>query len=73
MKKFIEVRGADAGNWRRTCALPAFWVGLYGKKSISSANSICNNWSLKDIEKLSLDVAKKGLNAQVKGKRHFSS
>ena len=70
LKKFIEVRGADAGNWRRTCALPAFWVGLlYGKKSISSANSICNNWSLKDIEKLSLDVAKKGLNAQVKGEK----
>ena len=33
LKKFIEVRGADAGNWRRTCALPAFWVGiLYGEK-----------------------------------------
>ena len=28
LKKFIEVRGADAGNWRITCALPAFWVGL---------------------------------------------
>ena len=38
LKKFIEVRGADAGNWRRTCALPAFWVGiLYGENSINAA------------------------------------
>ena len=35
LKKFIEVRGADAGNWRRTCALPAFWVGiLYDHESL---------------------------------------
>ena len=28
VKKFIEMRGADGGPWRRLCALPAFWVGL---------------------------------------------
>ncbi len=28
LKKFIEMRGADGGPWRRLCALPAFWVGL---------------------------------------------
>jgi glutamate--cysteine ligase len=28
IKKFIEMRGADGGPWRRLCALPAFWVGL---------------------------------------------
>ena len=28
IKKFMEMRGADGGPWRRICALPAFWVGL---------------------------------------------
>ena len=64
LKKFIEVRGADAGNWKRTCALPAFWVGvLYGEDSIRLAEKICDKWTLDDIENLSNDVAKKGLDA----------
>lgn len=28
LKKFLEMRGADAGPWRMLCSLPAFWVGL---------------------------------------------
>ena len=73
LKKFIEVRGADAGNWRRTCALPAFWVGLlYGKNSINLAENLCNNWTIKEIEKLSLDVAKKGLDAEIKKEKVLS-
>ncbi|HIJ63809.1 MAG TPA: glutamate--cysteine ligase, partial [Rhodospirillaceae bacterium] len=28
LKRFLEMRGADGGPWRRLCALPAFWVGL---------------------------------------------
>ena len=28
LKKFLEMRGADGGRWRRICALPAFWTGL---------------------------------------------
>ncbi|MEC8100319.1 MAG: glutamate--cysteine ligase [Pseudomonadota bacterium] len=72
LKKFIEVRGADAGNWRRTCALPAFWVGiLYGKNSISEAEKLCYNWSIEDVEKLSWDVAKKGLNAEIRGEKVY--
>ncbi len=67
LKKIIEVRGADAGNWRRTCALPAFWVGiLYGKNSIDSAEKLCDSWTLKEIEKLSFDVARQGLDAEIK-------
>jgi glutamate--cysteine ligase len=26
MKKFLEMRGADGGPFKRICALPAFWV-----------------------------------------------
>ena len=28
LKRYLEMRGADAGPWRRLPALPAFWVGL---------------------------------------------
>ena len=71
LKKFIEVRGADAGNWRRTCALPAFWVGiLYGENSISLAESVCDRWTFDDIEKLSNDVAKQGLGAEIREKKY---
>ena len=72
LKKIIEVRGADAGNWRRTCALPAFWVGLlYGNNSINLAEKICENWTQDDIEKLSVDVAKVGLGAEIKKEKVF--
>ncbi len=28
LKRFMEMRGADGGPWRRLCALPALWAGL---------------------------------------------
>ena len=70
LKKFIEVRGADAGNWRITCALPAFWVGLlYDDNALKKALDICQDWNFKDVETLSIDVAKEGLNSKVKNNR----
>ncbi|MAH88725.1 MAG: glutamate--cysteine ligase [Pelagibacterales bacterium] len=66
LKQFIEVRGADAGNWRRTCALPAFWVGvLYEDEVLHKALDICKNWNYEEVKKLSFDVAKDGLNAKI--------
>src|SRR6056297_1719853 len=38
IKKFMEMRGADGGPWRRLCALPAFWVGLmYNQSALDAA------------------------------------
>lgn len=66
LKQFIEVRGADAGNWRRTCALPAFWVGLlYDDDVLKRALLLCKDWGLNTVEQLSSDVAKLGLNSRV--------
>ena len=74
LKKFIEVRGADAGNWRRTCALPAFWVGiLYDNVVLDKALLLFKEWDYKDVERLSLDVAKKGLNASRKSRNSISA
>ena len=38
IKRFMEMRGADGGPWRRLCALPALWVGLlYHGPSLDAA------------------------------------
>ena len=68
LKKFIEVRGADAGNWSRTCALPAFWVGiLYNSQCLKEAENLCKNWNQDDITSLSNEVSVSGLNATIRG------
>ncbi|UPH72342.1 glutamate--cysteine ligase [Abyssibius alkaniclasticus] len=70
IKKFIEMRGADAGPWRRICALPAFWVGLiYEQGALDAAWDLCKGWSLDAREALRLDVAKDGLHATIAGRR----
>ena len=53
--------------------MPAFWVGiLYGENSISLAESVCDQWTFDDIEKLSNDVAKQGLDAEIRGEKVLS-
>ncbi len=68
LKKFIEMRGADAGPVARLNALPALWVGLiYDQDAMDTAWDLCKNWSLAEREQLRLDTAKLGLKAQVGG------
>ncbi|TQS71423.1 glutamate--cysteine ligase [Rhodobacteraceae bacterium] len=44
-KKFIEMRGADGGPWRRLCALPALWVGLtYDQGALDAAWDLVKDW-----------------------------
>ena len=33
IKRYMEVRGADGASWRRICALPALWTGLFYEPS----------------------------------------
>ncbi len=70
LKRFLEMRGADGGPWRRLCALPAFWVGLlYDSDSLSACLDISQNWSAEQREQLRRDVARKGLAAEIGGRR----
>ncbi len=69
LKKFIEMRGADAGPVARLNALPALWVGLiYDQDAMDAAWDLCKNWSLAEREQLRLSAAKLGLKAQVGGR-----
>ena len=49
MKRFLEMRGADGGRWRRICALPAFWTGLlYDRTSLDAAWDLVKDLSVEE-------------------------
>src|SRR5690606_19930342 len=53
MKRFLEMRGADGGRWRRICALPAFWVGLlYDQAALDAAWSLVKDWTAEERQAL---------------------
>src|SRR5262249_11732048 len=46
LKRFLEMRGADGGRWRRICALSAFWVGLlYDQTALDAAWDLVKPWT----------------------------
>lgn len=66
LKKFIEMRGADAGRWDDLYALPAFWVGLlYDAGAQSEAFALVKGFSAGEIQQLNEDVAECGLQAKL--------
>ncbi|MFD1340910.1 glutamate--cysteine ligase [Litorisediminicola beolgyonensis] len=68
LKKFIEMRGADGGPWRRLCALPAFWVGLmYDQGALDAAWDLVKDWSAETREALRVRASVDGLAAQAGG------
>ncbi|SFG66927.1 glutamate--cysteine ligase [Sulfitobacter dubius] len=68
VKKFIEMRGADGGPWRRLCALPAFWVGLmYDQSPLDGAWDLVKDWDAETREELRIAASTHGLQAEVGG------
>jgi glutamate--cysteine ligase len=66
IKKYIEMRGADGGPWRRLCALPAFWVGLcYEQDSLDAAWDLVKDWDAETREALRVAASVDGLHAKV--------
>ncbi len=62
LKKFLEMRGADGGPWRRICALPALWVGLlYDQDVLNQISDWVADWTLEEHEMLRNEVPKTGL------------
>ena len=46
LKRFMEMRGADGGPWRRLCALPALWAGLcYDSVSLDAALELTRDFT----------------------------
>ncbi|MBL4751819.1 MAG: glutamate--cysteine ligase [Amylibacter sp.] len=66
LKKFIEMRGADGGPWRRICALPAYWVGLiYDQTALDAAWDLCKDWDAETREALRVAASVDGIAAKV--------
>lgn len=69
LKRFLEMRGADGGPWRRICALPAFWVGLlYDDAALADAETLTADWTFEDVVAMRDAVPSQGLKATVKGR-----
>jgi len=66
IKKYIEMRGADGGPWRRLCALPALWVGLtYDQTALDAAWELARGWDAQTREALRVAASVDGLQARV--------
>jgi glutamate--cysteine ligase len=62
LKRFLEMRGADGGPWRRICGLPAFWVGLlYESNALEAAWQLVKDWTTDERHQLRNQVPEKGL------------
>ena len=64
LKRYIEMRGADGGPWRRLCALPAYWVGLlYDTVALDAAWDLVKGWTMEERASLRANVPRLGLKA----------
>ena len=66
LKTFLETRGADAGPWRRLCALPALWVGLlYDETSLDAAWDLVKDWDSEEVARQRHQAPRLALKASV--------
>jgi glutamate--cysteine ligase len=69
LKSFLEMRGADGGPWRRLCALPALWVGLfYDSAALDAAHDLVADWTEAEREQMRAEVPRLGLDARVRSR-----
>src|SRR5690349_17790321 len=68
LKRYLEMRGSDAGHWRRLPALPAFWVGLlYDDVALDAAWDIAKDWTAEERQTLRDEVPRLGFRATIRG------
>ncbi len=69
LKKYLEMRGADSGPWRRLCALPALWTGLlYEQGPLDAAWDLVRDWTAGERQALRNAVPVQGLKATIRGR-----
>jgi glutamate--cysteine ligase len=69
LKRYLEMRGSDAGQWRRLPSLPAFWVGLlYDEACLDAAWDIVKAWTAEERQTLRDDVPRLGFRASIRGR-----
>jgi glutamate--cysteine ligase len=69
LKKFLEMRGADAGPWEELCALPSLWVGLlYDGSSLDAAWDLVKDWTAEERAMLRREVPRTALRTPFRGR-----
>ena len=70
LKRFLEMRGADAGPWGSLCALPALWVGLlYDRESLAAAWDLVKDWTPEEHAELRAQVPRRALDTELRGRK----
>ena len=68
LKRFLEMRGADGGRWRRICAVPALWTGLlYDGAALDAAWDLVKGWTAEERQGLRDAVPRTALGTPFRG------
>jgi glutamate--cysteine ligase len=68
LKRYLEMRGADGGPWRRLPSLTAFWVGLlYDDGALDACWDLVKDWNAQQRQQLRDDVPRLGFKATIGG------
>jgi glutamate--cysteine ligase len=70
LKRYLEMRGADAGPSDMLVAQSAFWVGLlYDRNTLDAAWDLVKGWTASERQQLRDDVPRLGLDATIGGRK----
>jgi glutamate--cysteine ligase len=69
LKRFLEMRGADAGNAGMLMAKPALWTGLlYDAAAQKAAAALIRGWTVEELRALRMEVPVRALAATIGGR-----
>ncbi len=69
LKRYLEMRGADAGPAASLVALSAFWTGLlYDQAALDQAWQLVKGWNATERQHLRDEVPAQGLDAMIQGR-----
>jgi len=69
LKRFLEMRAADAGDFAQILGLPALWAGiLYDKQALAGALELIADWTLAERQALRDAVPRLGLATPFRGR-----
>ena len=73
LKRYLEMRGADCGPWRRLPSFSAYWVGLlYDDDVLDACWDMVKAWTAEERQKFRDDVPKLGFQAEIRGRNVFT-
>ena len=62
LKRYLEMRGADGGPWRRLYTVPALWTGLYyDQAALDAAYDLVKDWTAEERQGLRDAIPKTAL------------